>query len=145
VLNQADNALTLEQTSPIVAAFRNAVVVDPVPEPPAFVEDDFDGDGKSDLTWRNNAQTRFAYWLMDGQAMDSSLAFNVSSAWTVVAKGDFNGDALADVVWSNGTFLQLWAGTAQGSFVSTRIARIPNGWTVFGAGDVDGDGNHDLV
>ena len=140
---QADNARTLRQTMGIIASFRDTVVPEE-PDPVAYVRDDIDGDGDSDLTWRNNAETLFAYWLLDGATLVDSRIFNVAPQWTVVAKGDLNGDGLADLVWSNGSALYLWAGDGA-SFDSARIDRHPPGWNVFGAGDVDGDGKDDLI
>ena len=144
VEGQADNARTLVQTIPIIVEFRETVVPD-VPVPTAYVVDDIDGDGDSDLTWRSNDDTRFAYWLMDDANVVDSVVFGVGQQWTVVAKGDFNADGVADLVWSNGTALYLWAGDGEGTFDSSRIGRVPNGWSVFGAGDVNGDLKDDLI
>ena len=141
LIGQADNAQTLRQTIGIIASFRDTVV--PV-EPGVRVRDDIDGDGDSDLTWRNNSETRFAYWLLDGADVTDTRTFAAGSQWTVVARGDLNGDGRLDIVWTNGASLYLWTGDGT-LFGSSRISAHPAGWNVFGAGDVDGDGKDDLI
>src|SRR5690606_8259531 len=47
VANQSDNVRSLNQSMPIIATFRETVV------PAGFVRNDVDGNGKSDLVFRN--------------------------------------------------------------------------------------------
>ncbi len=64
---------------------------------------DFNGDGKSDLLWRNDATGQVFGMLMNGASIASSATFYTEPnlAWKVVAQGDYNGDGRADVLWRN--------------------------------------------
>ena len=49
---------------------------------------DFDGDGKSDVLWRNTATGDVAIWYMDGMTIRASSGFVTSLTdlnWTAVA------------------------------------------------------------
>jgi hypothetical protein len=64
---------------------------------------DFDGDGKADLLWRNNATGEVAMMTMDGFTIVSqgSVYTEPSGDWEIVAQGDYNGDGKADLLWRN--------------------------------------------
>ncbi len=60
---------------------------------------DFNGDGKTDLLWRNDSKGGNVIWLMDGATMSSSGTTNVTftntdSVWT----GNFDNDAKSDIL-----------------------------------------------
>ena len=61
---------------------------------------DFNGDGFSDILWRDNIGD-LAVWLMSGaQVLQSSGLGNVSFAtWSIVGQRDFNGDGYSDILW----------------------------------------------
>jgi hypothetical protein len=68
---------------------------------------DFNGDGNSDILWRNSNGS-LAVWLMNGSAITSSATITFNGAtvapdasWHVVEVGDFNGDGRSDVLWRN--------------------------------------------
>jgi hypothetical protein len=70
---------------------------------------DLNGDGKSDIVWRNNDGT-VAIWLMNGAEPPSgAIIENGQTMWTPVQIGDFNGDGKADIIWRhrNGD-LAIW-------------------------------------
>jgi hypothetical protein len=77
---------------------------------------DVNGDGKSDLIWRNSSLGQTAIWLMNGIASTASAVISSNAASAVSHSGDFNGDGNADLVWrnsSNGsTSLWLMSGTS---------------------------------
>src|SRR6202043_2735562 len=55
---------------------------------------DFNGDGKSDILWRDTSGN-VAIWEMNGTTIlnqASSFVANVVGNWTIVGTGDFNGD-----------------------------------------------------
>lgn len=141
VSNQADNARTLNQTGAVVATFEPTKV--------GLTSDrarnDLDGDGMSDLLWRN-ANGRFAYWTMFGATAEfKSSSVAVSTSYALVAAGDFTGDGkVTDLVWANSSSIWLWpkGGTSSGS---QRIGDMPAGWAILGSGDIDGDGKSDLL
>lgn len=104
---------------------------------------DINGDGRADLTWRNNIATHFAYWRMLGASLGGSASFQRDASWRVLASGDFNGDTLADIIWTNGQHMELWTSNSV-SFFAQLLGNYPTGWQVAGVGDVNGDGRADL-
>ncbi|HEY5803053.1 MAG TPA: FG-GAP-like repeat-containing protein [Lysobacter sp.] len=106
---------------------------------------DINGDGKSDLLWRDNAQQNLAIWQMDGGAKVAGIGFSVPPEWRVLATGDFQGDGKLDLVWTNGGAMQLWEGDGAGGFRGVQMPSYPTGWRVVASGDLNGDGNADLV
>jgi hypothetical protein len=138
---QADNALTLAQTIPIVATFRSSVVGGTT-----AVRTDINGDGRSDFLWRHNANEWLAAWMMDGPALVSSIIKPMSISFTVVANGDFNGDGKSDLIWSDSARnLYLWTSDGNGGFTQAYMGAYGEGWQILGAYDLDGDGRAELV
>jgi hypothetical protein len=77
-----------------------------------YAQGDFDGDGKTDLYWKNDNGSVYT-WKMNGLALDYSVpqvtmppgsvvATNLLN-WDLVGASDFNGDGLADLVWKRRT------------------------------------------
>ena len=71
---------------------------------------DLNGDGKSDLLWRNDATGQVYGMLMNngtiaGQAM---LYSEANLAWKIVAQGDYNGDGKSDLLYRNDSTGQLY-------------------------------------
>ena len=90
---------------------------------------DVNGDGKTDLLWRSNDMSRFAYWLMDGaKATSEAPSSPVQAGYHFVGAGDFNGDGRADMLWMTSTSIVEWIGNGQ-IFYSANLAAIPSGWT----------------
>jgi hypothetical protein len=91
----ADASLSLSQTMPTIAMFRATVVAT------TAVRNDFDGDGKSDILWRNANDGRNAIW-KSGDATTQQATTGVTElAWKVVGTGDFDGDGKSDILWRN--------------------------------------------
>ena len=116
---------------------------------------DFNGDGKPDLVWQNDATQQVVVWYLGGSQGNSYLGWDWLAqdgvaGWYVVATGDFNGDGKPDLVWQNDARqVAVWyMGGAQGNTLlwwdwlsSTGLT----GWRVAGTGDFNGDGKPDLV
>lgn len=111
---------------------------------------DFNGDGRSDIMWRND-NGAFSVWqgAADGGFAASPLSDSmISISWRVVGSGDFNGDGRDDVLWrhSSGAFSE-WLGLANGGFVANAAADAVVGldWQVSATGDFNGDSFDDVV
>ena len=107
---------------------------------------DFNGDGYSDIEWRDGSGD-LAVWLMMGAAVMSSGGLGtVPTTWSIVGQRDFNGDGKYDLLWRNtigDTALWFLSGATISS--SAGLGNIPTIWTVIGTGDFDGDGLGDVL
>ena len=142
VADQTDNARSLNQTIPVVAAFRANVV--PIG---GANRGDFNGDGKSDILWRNQSQALVSAWFMNGQTRTGSNVTGVVATSRVVGMGDFDGDGTSDVLWQSDSnnFVWLWRNKGNGTFDYLPVDFYPAGWTVAGVTDINGDGKTDIV
>jgi hypothetical protein len=61
---------------------------------------DFNGDGKSDILWRND-NGQVSIWMMNGAQITAVDLQNVSNSWHIDGTGDFNGDGKSDILWRN--------------------------------------------
>ena len=137
------------------ALFTATTTIAPTSAP---VPDDFNGDGVSDVLWRNS-NSSLAEWFMDGSTISSTAtptyqgsAVSPDASWSVAGIGDFNGDGDADILWRNGngslvewlmngsTILSTATPTYQGSAVSPGSS-----WSVAGIGDFTGSGDADIL
>jgi hypothetical protein len=107
---------------------------------------DFNGDGKSDIGWRDGSGD-LALWLMNGATVLSSGGIGgLSAAWSMVGQRDFNADRMADLLWrdsSGDTSIWFMNGTTVAS--SASVGNISTTWTVVGVADFNGDGIGDLL
>ncbi len=120
---------------------------------------DLNGDGISDLLWRN-ASGSTAAWIMNGSSIVNSGFLNVNdtviapdSSWSVAGMGDFNGDKFSDLLWRNSVTGEL----AEWQLHSAAIigaAHVNSGgvglrpdasWSMAGVGDFNGDGDADML
>jgi len=111
---------------------------------------DFDGDGTSDILWRNSATgDNYIFFVDRGTVLPSSGYTNsVSTAWQVVGTGDFDGDGKADILWRSDTgedYIFFMNGTSvrAGSNYTNSVPDL--NWRVAGTGDFDGDGKSDIL
>src|SRR5207237_844528 len=91
------------------------------PRPALPVANDFNGDGLSDILWRND-NGDLAQWLGTSAgsfASNSASYASVGTDWHVAATGDFNGDGRSVLLWrkDNG-MVGVWQANANGSFAS---------------------------
>jgi uncharacterized repeat protein (TIGR01451 family) len=111
---------------------------------------DFDGDGRPDLLWRDQATGANAVWRMDGLARIAAVALPAlaDTAWQIAGVADFNADGWPDVLWRHQTlgvnYLTYLAGTA--SIGGTALPIVADtAWQIVGLADFNGDGGPDLL
>jgi hypothetical protein len=109
------------------------------------VASDFDGDGASDLFWRNSDSGANTLWRAGNQATSQAVADVADPAWRAVGQGDFDGDGRADLVWRHRASGHdvIWPSADRGARRAIATVTDP-GWTIAGVGDFDGDGLADL-
>jgi hypothetical protein len=117
------------------------------------LSNDFNGDGRSDVVWRE-AGGAFSNWLGradGGLTSNDSAAFlaGVPVAWRVVGSGDFNGDGRSDILWRHDDGrLSNWLGRSDGGFTNNdaiAFANVSVSWRVAAVDDFNGDGRADIL
>jgi uncharacterized repeat protein (TIGR02543 family) len=120
---------------------------------------DLDGDGDTDLLWRNRRTGALGTWLMDGTTQARSVAlpavrfpWGSASDWEVRGLADFNGDRKSDIVWRNVSGAQMYVtfmnGTTPVSSTLTwpqRPSSSDTSWQIGALADLNGDGKTDVV
>ncbi len=106
---------------------------------------DWNGDGRPDLIWQNDATRQVIVWYMDGSGRWDWLSSEGVAGWSVVGSSDFNRDGRLDLVWQNdvGRQVVVWYGgsTDWNWLTSDSVA----GWRIAGTGDFNSDGSPDLL
>ncbi|GAC1327862.1 MAG: hypothetical protein NVSMB26_02320 [Beijerinckiaceae bacterium] len=109
---------------------------------------DFNGDGISDMLWRNT-NGDVALWNSNAgsesfTAQDIGL---VSSDWMIQRVGDFNNDGQADILWRNTNGdVALWNSNAGSeSFTAQDFGLVSSDWMIQGVGDFNNDGKADIL
>jgi hypothetical protein len=112
---------------------------------------DFNGDGKTDLSWYNYNNGNTSAWLIKGSSATYPPIYNTvppSTGWSIKGFGDFDGDGKTDIFWYNyktgDTAVWLIDGGSVRTY--TGYANVPpsSGWSIKGFGDFDGDGKTDV-
>src|SRR4249919_667262 len=113
---------------------------------PTRVSNDYDGDGRSDILWRNVSTGANAYWRGANSTQVQNLVGVTNLAWKLVAEGDFDGDGNDDIVWRNMSTGDntIWrSGNNATQIAMLRVSAQT--WQIVGAGDFDKDGKDDLL
>jgi subtilisin family serine protease len=96
---------------------------------------DFNGDGKSDLLWRD-ANGNLSVWLMNGARATSQAGIgSATSTWAIVGQRDFDGDGKYDLLWRDTSGNNsIWF--MNGTQVKSRagVSMLPTTWSVVGTG-----------
>lgn len=106
---------------------------------------DYDGDGASDLFWRETSSGANVVWRSGDRALPQAVMGVRDPAWRVVGQGDFDGDGRSDLLWRHRTSGRnvIWA-SADFNRQLPVAAVTDLRWTVAGIGDFDGDGRADI-
>jgi hypothetical protein len=127
-------------------------VNDPPPSSPsldvnAAPSADFDGNGRSDLLWRNDAG-QIAVWQTNSSGvLSSAVALGSAPASAhIEGTGDFNQDGRGDILFrSVDQTLAVWQTNGQQLQSINVLGSASAAWHSSGIGDFNGDGTSDLL
>ena len=128
---------------PIKAAISAVYIVD------KWLVNDFNGDKRTDLPWRNQANGQNRLWLMNGPIREMAGSVPaINSDWVVAGTGDFNKDGKVDYYWRD-TVLginRVWFmdGLTRTGFERT-LRMKDTRWEVGAICDLNNDGSADIV
>ena len=116
----------------------------------AKVSYDFNGDGKTDILWRNKVTGVNVLWYMNGEtqigvAMPPAV---IDTDWTIAGTVDLNGDGKADIFWRNkvtGMNVLWYMNGETQTGVVLPPAVIDTDWSIAGTSDFNGDGKADIL
>ena len=115
---------------------------------------DFNGDGITDILWRNTTTGVLSDWLGNSSGgftiNDAHAATGAPTDWKIIGVGDFNGDGHSDILWRNTTTgtLSDWLGTSTGGFAindANAATSVSTDWHIVEVGDFNGDGRSDIL
>jgi hypothetical protein len=113
----------------------------------AATPSDFNGDGTSDVFWRNNSTGHTGTWEMHNSVPTGHDVGSSAANFKAAGIGDFNADGTADVLWrddSNG-YIGIWE--MHNNVPSWRDLGLSSAtnFKVPGIGDFNGDGTADVL
>ena len=134
-----NGALALDNTRLAVSNFRAG-------DPPRPAEGDYNGDGKSDVLWRNGSGETLM-WLMDGTTVVGGGTLLATDAnWTVAGNGDYNGDGKADLLWRHTTgTVVTWFMNGITIIGGGTVTTVDPNYEIVGTGDYNADGKADIL
>jgi hypothetical protein len=112
---------------------------------------DLNGDGKSDLLFRNTSTGQVWRVLMNGFAnVGGALTYTEPNLnWKIIADADFNGDGVSDALWRNTStgqvFMQPYAGNGLPNGGAVFYTEPNAAWRIVGTPDFNGDGKADIL
>jgi hypothetical protein len=111
---------------------------------------DFNGDGKSDILWRDGSGD-VAIWEMKGTTVlnpNTAGVGNVPTNWSIVGTGDFNGDGKSDILWHDSVGdVAIWEmnGTSVLNPNTAGVGNVTTGFQIDGSGDYNAAGKSDVL
>jgi hypothetical protein len=140
--NNGGTLLTAPTTADLLNQILEIVDAPPVSQTPT---NDFNGDGNSDILWRNTNGS-IALWSLDGTIVTPKFLGSLTPDWTIAGTGDFNGDFTNDILWRNadGTVV-TWQLNDSTVTTSSVLATVSVDWKIAGTGDFNGDSESDIL
>lgn len=118
--------------------------------------DDFSGDSKTDIVFRNVTTNDLEFWVMGGPTGTDRTAVlplvgttPLSTDWVIAGCGDIDRDGKADILWRNTVTQKLRAwlmsdNTWTADLIPTPDQAVDGNWAVVALLDYDGNGTTDL-
>jgi FG-GAP-like repeat/Cysteine-rich secretory protein family len=141
------NGVIVSSKTTLISATTPANVKIDLIVPLTPTRNDFGGDAKSDILWRNT-NGDVALWQMNGSNLTTGSVFaNVATTWQIAGTGDFNGDRKSDILWRNTTdgSVALWQMNGATPTTQSVIGSAPTNWQISGTGDFNRDGKADIL
>ncbi len=128
---------------------RNA---DGLPDTCTYMPDeDFNGDAKADILWKNANSNQLTVWFMNGTTRTSGALLGVSPpvGFSFNQLGDLDGDHRTDLMYRNsalGTFFAfLLEGALSEEAGSVDASTVPSSTKFLAMPDLNGDGRSDML
>jgi FG-GAP-like repeat len=137
-----------------------AAAVNPDPSWTVAGIGDLNGDGKSDIVWRNSASGEVSLWYMNGATVSGNADLDAGGAavrpgatWSIAGIGDFNADGNADLLWRDSATgsVAIWLMNGatiigSGNVTSAGTPLAPDAsWHIVEVGDFNGDARSDIL
>ena len=110
---------------------------------------DFNGDGLSEVLWRDSATGLNAIWYMSGSTVSSGdfLPTIDDPDFEIICVADFNNDGNDDILWRHQTngLTAIWFMNGSEIISGEFIPTVANNWKIVGCGDFNADGYDDIL
>lgn len=115
----------------------------------AIKKDNFSGNGRADVVWRNTATGDSAVWLMasaNALVTSATLPQIADPNWSIQATGDINRDNRPDIIWRNSVTGENIAWLMNGATLAGPIAlpMVTGPWSIIAVADADRNGVNDI-
>jgi FG-GAP-like repeat len=94
---------------------------------------DFNGDGTTDILWRDSTSGTVAIWFLgSGCTVQSTASFGaVPSTWTIAQTGDYDGDGKTDILWQDNTGnVAIWFMNGVTIASTAGLGNVGTSWSV---------------
>jgi hypothetical protein len=107
---------------------------------------DFNGDGMSDILWRDTSGD-VVMWLMNGGTIASSVFVgNLPTTWSIAGQRDFYGIGKSGILWRDTSGdVAIWQMNGGTITSNVSVATVPTTWSIAGTGDFNSDGMGDIL